>query len=335
MKFKRKLKQILMVMMLIISLTACSLPGLGASVQSDGIIVAGGNTTERQILAEIVVQMIDHYLDGGKPQIINNLGSTLLIHQAMERQDANVSGSMYTGTSLTGELGMEATTDPKEAMERVVQGYSGRFDTVWFPSYGFENTYAFMMSRTFAEQHNIQKISDLEKLKDTIHVGVDTGWLDRPGDGYEGFQSLYGFSFGDIRPMEIGLVYDAIHNGNMDVALGYSTDGRINAYDLVIIEDDKHLFPPYESSPVVKKRLLKKYPQLESILLKLEGEISSETMQRLNRLADDEKIEPNIVAKKFLEENQYFESKTAQPLRERPLYREIMSDVLPSSGGGQ
>lgn len=166
-------------------LSGCTLPGLGTRVKNDGIIVAGGNTTERQILSEVVSQMIDHYLTEGKPTLINNLGSSMLIIQAMERQDANISGTMYTGTSLTGELEMEATTDSEEAMKKVVKGYSEKYDMVWFPSYGFENTYAFMTSRKYAEEHGIEKISDLEKLSNELRVGIDTGWLDRQGDGYD------------------------------------------------------------------------------------------------------------------------------------------------------
>ncbi len=314
-------------------LSGCTLPGLGTRVKNDGIIVAGGNTTERQILSEVVSQMIDHYLTEGKPTLINNLGSSMLIIQAMERQDANISGTMYTGTSLTGELEMEATTDSEEAMKKVVKGYSEKYDMVWFPSYGFENTYAFMTSRKYAEEHGIEKISDLEKLSNELRVGIDTGWLDRQGDGYDQFQEVYGFSFDTIMPMEIGLVYDAINSDSMDLALGYSTDGRIDAYDLVIIEDDLNLFPPYDASPVVTKDLIRKYPDLEKIILKLEGEIPSEVMQKLNRKADEEKIEPNIVARDFLRENNYFENKDVIRLKDRPIYRDVISDIVSLEGG--
>lgn len=134
-------------------------------------------------------------------------------------------------------------------------------------------------------------------------------------------------------PMEIGLVYDAINSDSMDLALGYSTDGRIDAYDLVIIEDDLNLFPPYDASPVVTKDLIRKYPDLEKIILKLEGEIPSEVMQKLNRKADEEKIEPNIVARDFLRENNYFENKDVIRLKDRPIYRDVISDIVSLEGG--
>lgn len=328
----KKINIIVFSLVLSILLTSCSLPGLGNSAKNDGIVIAGGSTTERQVLSEILSQMIDYYMPEGKPQLINNLGSTMLIFQAMKREDANISGASYTGTSLTGELAMESTTDPIKAMEEVVKGYNDKFDMVWFPSYGFENTYAFMMSRTKAEELGIEKVSDLAEYKDELKVGIDTGWMDRSGDGYEDFQRIYGFGFKDIMPMEIGLVYDGIYSDEMDIALGYSTDGRINAYDLVIIEDDLKLFPPYDASPVITKKLLKKYPELEIIMLKLEGEISSETMQMLNRLSDEDKIEPTVVAKNFLEENYYFKDKEVVPLRDRELYKDIVIDILGTRG---
>ncbi|MGO5053499.1 osmoprotectant ABC transporter substrate-binding protein [Lachnospiraceae bacterium LCP25S3_G4] len=315
-------------------LTSCALPGLGSDVKSDGIIIAGGNTTERQILAEVVAQMCQHYLADTNPRLINNLGSTMLIVQALEREDANVSGAMYTGTSLTGELGLESITNADKAIEEVVKGYHEKYNMVWFPSYGFGNTYSFMVSKKLSVEKGITKVSDLEKYANEVRVGVDTGWLDRQGDGYQGFQNIYGFSFASIRPMEIGLVYDAVKNEEMDVVLGYSTDGRINAYDLVLLQDDKQLFPSYDASPVVTKRLLQKYPELETILLKLEGEISSETMQYLNRISDEQKVEPSVIANQFLEEHNYFEGKDVLALTDRALYHDIVQDILPISQRG-
>lgn len=323
---------ILIVLTLSLTISGCSLPGLGTNVAKDGIVIAGGNTTERQILAEIVIQMCDHYLAYTDTNLINNLGSTMLIIQALTGEEANISGAMYTGTSLTGELGQEATTDPNKALEEVVKGYSDKYDMVWFPSYGFENTYAFMISKEMSKDKSITKVSELKNYANVFKVGVDTGWIERKGDGYENFKDLYGFEISNLRPMEIGLVYDAIRAGEMDVVLGYSTDGRIDAYDLVILEDDLHLFPPYDASPVITKKLLRKYPDIEKVLLKLEGEIDSSIMQKLNRISDEEQIEPRVVAKQFLEENNYFEEKYVLPLAKRELYKDIVRDILPLAG---
>ncbi|MCQ9372234.1 osmoprotectant ABC transporter substrate-binding protein, partial [Corynebacterium sp. 35RC1] len=141
-------------------------------------------------------------------------------------------------------------TDPELAMETVQKGYKERFNRVWFPSYGFANTYAFMVREDYAKEHNLEKISDLVNLKDDMKVGVDTAWMDRKGDGYEDFKKKYGFEFKNIYPMELGLLYSAVKNEEMDAVLGYSTDGRINSYKLILLEDDLQLFPAYDCSPV-------------------------------------------------------------------------------------
>lgn len=324
---KKKYLSLMLLFSLLIS--GCSLPGLGKSVNEDGIVIASGNTTERQILSEIMAQMINHYVPELDVTLINNLGSTMLVLQSLQNEDTNISGAMYTGTSLTGELGLPPTRDAKEAMVEVVKGYSKQYQMVWFPSYGFENTYAFMVTRKLAEEYNLKTVSDLEKYANKLHAGVDTAWIKRQGDGYEDFKKIYGFDFQAVYPMEIGLVYNAVAVNKMDVVLGYSTDGRVASNDLVLLEDDLHLFPPYEASPVITKDLLRKHPELETILLKLESEISSKTMQELNRLSDDEHKEPNAVAKTFLEERHYFENKKTVPLAKRKLYKEIIGDILP------
>lgn len=279
----------------------------GNVTKKNNIVIAGGNTSERQILSEIQKQMIQHYMSDEDVEIINNLGSTVLIVQTFMRDICNMASAMYTGTSLTGELGYEPQTDTKKALEIVKNAYKEKFDMKWYDSYGFENTYAFMVRKDFAQKHNLKKISDLKKISNNLLAGVDTSWVRRKGDGYEAFKEKYGFDFKKVYPMEIGLVYDAVKNGEMDLVLGYSTDGRINSYDLVILEDDMRVFPPYDACPVVSYKLLEKYPKLDMIISKLVGKISSEKMQELNRLSDENQIEPKNVAKKFLEENNYFE----------------------------
>lgn len=107
--------------------------------------------------------------------------------------------------------------------------------------------------------------------------------------------------------MQIGLVYDAVKNGKMDAVLAYSTDGRIKAYDLKILKDDKRFFPPYDCSPVIPEKVLKAHPELEGVINKLIGQIDTETMQELNYEVDGKLKEPSVVAKEFLEKHHYFD----------------------------
>lgn len=306
-----KLKKIFSIFLCALVLTSCSLPGLGENAKKD-IVIASGNNTEKQVLAEILKQMIEHYYDDLKVDIINNLGSTTLIHTTMLNGDVNISSGMYTGTSLTGELAMDPITDPELAMETVQKGYKERFNRVWFPSYGFANTYAFMVREDYAKEHNLEKISDLVDLKDDMKVGVDTAWMDRKGDGYEDFKKKYGFEFKNIYPMELGLLYSAVKNEEMDAVLGYSTDGRINSYKLILLEDDLQLFPAYDCSPVASQEVLDEHPELENIIMKLIGKIDTVTMQSMNKKGAEDQIEPKYVAKEFLEENNYFENEVTK-----------------------
>ena len=290
-----------------ILLSSCSLPGLGSGFNEEGITITGGNTTEQQIVGYIVEGMVEHYIDIDA-QIVNNLGSSSLNHQALIGGDANVAAIKYTGTSLTGELGQDPITDPEVALDLVVEGFAAEFDQKWFPTYGFANTYAFMVTQELADQYDLVTISDLEDIAGELDAGVDASWIQRAGDGYDAFLDTYDFDFNRVYPMQIGLVYNALQAGEMDVVLGYSTDGRIKSYDLVVLEDDKRLFPPYDASPVATFEVLEAYPELNEVLTKLKNTISDEKMQELNYISDNNLIEPKVVADDFLKENNYFES---------------------------
>lgn len=302
----KTLSKIVFLLLTSIVLGSCSLPGLGGGFDGEGITITGGSSTEMSIMAYIVQGMVEHYIDTDA-QLVNNLGSSTLNHQALTGGDANVSAIRYTGTSLTGELGLDPITDPNLAFSTVVEEFESRFDQTWFPSYGFANTYAFMVTREMAEEYNLETISDLEPIAGELTAGVDNSWMERAGDGYDAFLETYQFDFNQVYPMAIGLVYDALQAGEMDIVLGYSTDGRISSYDLVLLEDDLELFPPYDASPVATNEVLEAYPELAEVLLKLEGTISVEQMQEMNYRADNDLLEPSTVAAEFLEENNYFE----------------------------
>ncbi|UTL74699.1 osmoprotectant ABC transporter substrate-binding lipoprotein OpuCC [Bacillus halotolerans] len=286
-------------------LSGCSLPGLGGASQ-DTIKVGAQSITESEILANMIAQVIEHDTDLNTA-LVKNLGSNYVQHQAMLGGDIDISATRYSGTDLTSTLGMEAEKDPEKALNIVQKEFDKRFKYKWFDSYGFDNTYAFTVTKKFAEKEHVNTVSDLKKNASEYKLGVDNAWLKRKGDGYKGFVSTYGFEFGTTYPMQIGLVYDAVKNEKMDAVLAYSTDGRIKAYDLKILEDDKQFFPPYDCSPVIPEKVLKEHPELEGIIDKLIGKIDTETMQELNYEVDGKLKEPSVVAKEFLEKHHYFD----------------------------
>ncbi|AKG74499.1 osmoprotectant ABC transporter substrate-binding protein [Salinicoccus halodurans] len=288
-------------------LSGCSLPGLGGGA-NDPVRITALNTSESQIMAHMLRLLIEHDTDGEiKPTIINNLGASTVQHNAIVNGDANMSSTRYSGTELTGPLGQDPIANSEEAMQVVQEEFQEQFDQKYFNSYGFDNSYAFMVTKETAEEYDLETVSDLEEHKDELELGVDSSWLNREGDGYPGFVDHYGFSFDTVRPMQIGLVYDALDNGSLDVSLGYTTDGRIASYDLVVLEDDKEFFPAYDTSALATDELLEEYPELVDIVGKLTGKISTEQMQQLNYKADGEGREPALVAEEYLEEHNYFE----------------------------
>lgn len=318
---RKTLKKLSATLFSALILSACSLPGLGGSVTGEGISITGGSSTEMDMMGYIVEGMVEHYIDVNA-NVVTNMSSSMN-HQAFLTGAANVSGVRYTGTSLTGELQQEAITDPELAEQLVIEGFDEQFDQIWFPSYGFSNSYAFMVREDTVREYGIETVSDLEAYKDEFSVGVDTSWMTRQGDGYNAFQEIYGFEFGDIFPMSLGLLYTALADEEIDVGLGYSTDGQIEAANLVLLEDDRRLFPPYDASPLAKKEVLEAYPELENILLKLEGKIDEEQMQQLNYLSEYYLLEPRTVAHSWLEENNFFED--AEPYVE-PIERSLITN---------
>lgn len=302
----KKLKTLALLGLSLLFLSSCSFPGLASNDSEDTIGITGGITSESQILASLVSGMIKHYTDLDTT-IINNLATTTINHQAMMNQDASISAARYTGTDLTTTLGLPAEKDPKKAFDTVKTEFEKRYHQTWFSSYGFDNTYVFLVRKDTAEKYNLKKVSDLKSHSGELKAGVDTAWITREGDGYDGFKKAYGFEFASILPMQIGLVYDAVDAGKMDIVLGYSTDGRIASYDLVMLEDDLHFFPPYDAAPIATDEVLKKNPKIRTALKRLEGTINTKEMQKLNYRADNDLVEPSVVAEDFLKQHNYFE----------------------------
>lgn len=298
-----KIKSMVAFSLLATVLTGCSLPGLSGPA-SGTVKIGAVNTTESMIIGNMIKELIEEETDL-KVEMINNLGSSIVMHQAMLNGDVDISATRYTGTDIAGALNMEPVMDPEEALKVVQEEFPERYDQVWFDSYGFANSYAITVTNEMANQENLEKVSDLEDQADDLRVGVDGSWINRAGDGYEGFQETY-FGFENISPMQIGLVYDAVESGRMDAVLAYTTDGRIAAYDLKILEDDRQFFPPYDASMVVDNELLSEHPELEAILNRLVGTIDTEKMQELNYESDFYMKEPAVVAREFLDENQFF-----------------------------
>ena len=177
--------------------------------------------------------------------------------------------------------------------------FNNQFKIKWLKPLGFNNTYAMAVPEELAVQHNLKNTSDLAKIVDTLTFGAEQDFFGRV-DGYDGFTQAYGFKFKNVKQMEIGLKYKAIANKEVNVINAFSTDGLLITYKLRVLVDDKKYFPPYHGAFLVRIGALEKYPQLETVLDKLAGQITDSEMQKLNFEVDQEKKDPSVVVKTFL-----------------------------------
>ncbi len=250
------------------------------------IVVGSKFFTEQVVLAELLAQHIEART-GVRVERRSNLGSTQICHQAL------LSGGIdfyveYTGTALTAVLGEKPSGDSKAVYERVKQAYADRFHLVLTEPLGYENTFAMVIRGEDARQHRLRTISDIAPFAPRWRIGVGYEFLERP-DGYRGWSERYGLRF--AKPpgvMDLGLIYRALKEKQVDMVAGNSTDGLIDALDLVALEDDRHYFPPYDAVPIVRREALEKFPQLRAALAELAGKITAADMRRLNYAVDGE-----------------------------------------------
>jgi osmoprotectant transport system substrate-binding protein len=212
----------------------------------------------------------------------------------------------YTGTGLMTHLKhKEPITDPVKCYEEVKKEDLEKNGLVWLPMMDFNNTYCLMMRKDDAEAKKIKTISDLSKyVKDNpgeVAFGLNAEFYARP-DGYRPLQKQYDFKFppDKIKKMDSGLVYKALKDGEVEVSMGFATDGRIAGFGFVLLEDDLKYFPVYNPAPVVKKEMAEKYPELEGIFTKLGEKLNTEEMTKLNYQVDIEHKDAMEAAKGWL-----------------------------------
>jgi osmoprotectant transport system substrate-binding protein len=253
--------------------------------------------TEQVILAELLAQHIEAKT-GIPVERKTNLGGTLLVHKAMQAGQLDLYVE-YTGTALTAVLNESPQGDSKAVYTRVMQLYSERFHFEVTEPLGFENTFAMVIRGADAQKFHLQKISDIASLATKWRVGVGYEFLERP-DGFRGWSERYNLHFAEIpKVMDLGLIYRALVDHQVDVVAGNSTDGLIDSLGLFALEDDRHYFPPYDAVPIVRQSTLAQFPQLRSALADLAGKLSPADMRRLNYAVDAQHQDAAAVVRAF------------------------------------
>ncbi len=280
-------------LLLIFSIVGCS-----ADTKTGGkVVISGKNFTEQEILVYLMAGVIEAKTDievETKPW----LGGTMVASKALDAGDIDIYAE-YTGTALTVQLEQKVITDPDEAYATVSKMYKEKKDITWLKPFGFNNTYTLTMRKAHAEKLGIETFSDLIKDAPNLVMASEPEFLERD-DGYKGIQKLYGINFKDVKAMDAGLMYSALKDSKADVAPAYATDGRIIAFDLKVLKDDKNFFPPYYAAPIIRNDTLAKHPELADALNSLAGKLDDTTMQKLNAQVDLDKKKSKDVANEWL-----------------------------------
>ncbi len=262
------------------------------------IVIGSKNFTEQVILAELVAQDIEQKT-GLEVERRVDLGGTLICHQAVRSGQIDLYVE-YTGTALTVVLGDPPLRDPTEVYRRVNSAYAERFGLEVTEPLGFNNTFAMVIRGEDARRWKIKTISDLSRHAPRWRAGFGYEFMERP-DGFRGLAETYSLQFAaPPRIMELGLIYRALIENQVDIVAGNSTDGVISARDLVVLADDRRYFPPYDAVPIVRKETLERHPTLGAVLKGLAGKISEGDMRRLNYAVDGERRDVRQVASEFL-----------------------------------
>lgn len=268
------------VALLVLSLLAASCAG----EPGDRIVVGSKNFTEQIILGELLAQHIEARTNLRVERRFD-LGSTLICHQALRAGEIDLYVE-YTGTALTAILDQEPLSQPEEVFRGVKRAYEERFNLVWAPPLGFNNTFALVVRGEDARRLGLKTISDVAAHAPGWRAGFGYEFMERP-DGFRGLAETYDLKFGSPpRTMELGLLYRALTDGQVDIVAGNSTDGLIDALGLTVLEDDRRYFPPYHAAPVVRRAALDQHPALQAALAELAGRINEAEMRQLNYAVD-------------------------------------------------
>lgn len=269
-----------------------------SSFALEPIIIGSKAFSESIINAEMLGQLLE-----SKGQAVTrklSLGGTKVAFDALNHGGIHVYPD-YTGTGYIMILKKNGERDPDKVHDIVSRDFLDKFDIKWSKSLGFNNTYALTKRRDDKKLSFAKTISDVSGKLQNTKLGAPYEFMERL-DGYKGLAKTYNLNFAaeNLTSLNAGLMYNAIKDKQVDMIVSYSTDGRIKAFNLEILKDDKNYFPPYQPAFLVKSNTFIKYPLLKESIESLEGIISEEEMVEMNDQVDRLKQQPKLVARNFL-----------------------------------
>lgn len=256
--------------------------------------------TDPKIVAQMVKILVEEETDH-EVNITEDIQASPQVIASIDREEFDFA-LLYSGEVYNNHFDdVEYSTNSEKTMENAQKLFGEKFDITWFDSIGFKNEYSIAIQGQLQDSEGIENISELEPLASDLRLGTDTTWVERNNDGYRAFQEAYGFEFGDVRGMEVSLMYEGIKNDELDVVTAYTVDPQIAEYDLRVLNDDGEFFPPYDASLVARNEVLDAYPEVKDIFDNLVGKVSTEQMSQLILEVDINGRPAEEVAREFLE----------------------------------
>jgi osmoprotectant transport system permease protein len=283
---------------MILGLGASYTPSLLSKPEKENLVIAGKLGPEPEILANMYKILIEENTDM-TVTVKPNFGKTTFLYEALKKGDIAIYPE-FTGTVTESLLkpAPQVGHDPGAVYQAARDGIKRQDDLALLKPMAYQNTYAVAVPKKIAQEYGLKTISDLKKVEGQLKAGFTLEFNDRE-DGNKGLQKVYGLNL-QVSTMEPALRYQAIQSGDIQITDAYSTDAELARYDLVVLEDDKQLFPPYQGAPLMKTALLEKHPELEAVLNKLAGKITADQMSQMNYQVGVEGKSAAQVARDFL-----------------------------------
>ncbi len=273
----------------------------GCAKEGKSITIGGKNFTEQYVINQVLALLLED--NGFKVNRKMGLSSPAVRNAILTGQiDLYVD---YNGTAWGTYLKKKEALNDTDEMFRLVKAEDAGNGLNWLTKFNVNNTYALAVTQDTAKANNLQSISDLvgyiEANPDALFA-IEQEFASREGDGIVAMSALYGIDYDRsmAKIMEVGLTFEAIEQGEVQIAEVFSTDGKLKKYNLVVLEDDKNFFPPYNLCPIVRQEVLDKYPEIEEIITPLKDVLTEKEMIEMNYRVDVGEIEPIDVAREFL-----------------------------------
>jgi len=277
-------------LILLLALAGCS--------YAKKIRVGSKNFTEQVVLGEIIAQHLEHRLHQPVDRRLN-LGGTLLAHQALTSGELDLYPE-YTGTALAAVLKAPLESDPERALALVRAQYLNQFRVEWLDPLGIDDTFAMVVSGQRARAGNLTSLSDAAKSSSGWILGQGYEFAQR-ADGAAALSGAYHLHWtAPAKTMDLGLLYQALEQGQVSMLAANSTDGMLAKLDVKVLADDRHAFPPYQLCIAARQDSMQSTPGLREALVELSGKFSNRTMQQLNYEVDGQHHPVAQVAAGFL-----------------------------------